>query len=200
MEAGSGLYYPFVQLGAPIAAFAAALGIGLWTMSAARPSAGSMSRIEASLWRACMTLALIGTAALVAAELAEHGLAESTQLYLALAAVMALTAAMPIVLLGAEREATPAQRPSRPHAAIAFGKRLGTWGGAVQLTVGLAVLTGQALGWIQDGFWAPAVLIVSGMLFLCAGIYAWDRETRLRADRLFQRYLSQARGDTPAAD
>lgn len=199
MEAGSGLHYPFVQLGAPIAAFTAALGIGLWTMSAARSSAGSMSKIEASLWRACMTLALIGTAALVAAELAEHGLAKSTQLYLALAAVMGLMAALPVVLLGAEREAAVAKPPSTSGASIAIGKWLGYGGGSVQLAAGASVLAGQAFGWVQTGFWAPTILIVSGMFFLLAGACALDRETKRRADRLFHRYLSQARGETPTA-
>jgi hypothetical protein len=207
MEEGSGLHYPFVQLGAPIAAFTAALGIGLWTMSAARSSAvttpraaGSMSVIEASLWRACMTLALIGTAALVAAELAEHGLSESTQLYLALAAVMGLMAALPVVLLGAERGAAAAKPRSRTGAAIAIGKWLGYLGGAVQLAAGASVLAGQAFGWVQDGFWAPTILILSGTIFLLAGTCALDRETKLQADRLFHRYLSQARGEQEEAD
>jgi hypothetical protein len=208
MEEGSGLHYPFVQLGAPIAAFTAALGIGLWTMSAARSSVPpatlraprSMSVSEASLWRACMTLVLIGTAAHVAAELAEHGLSESTQLYLALAAVMGLMAALPVVLLAAERAAAAAKPPPRIGAAIAIGKWLGYMGGAVQLAAGASVLAGQAFGWVQDGFWAPAILILSGTAFLFAGTCALDRETKLQADRLFHRYLSQARGEQEDAD
>jgi hypothetical protein len=204
-EEGSGLHYPFIQLGAPIAAFTAALGIGLWTISAARSSVPteasraprSMSVVEVSLWRACTTLVLIGAAALAAAELAEHGLSESTQLYFALAAVIALMAALPIVLLGAEKAAAPVRRRSEPRRAITIGKWASTLGGAIQLVAGTAVLIGQAFGWDHDGSWAPTTLIISGTLFLLAGIFAWDRETKLNADRLFDRYLSQARGESP---
>jgi hypothetical protein len=200
MEAGSGLHYPIVQLGAPIAAFTAALGIGIWTMSAATRRSRSMSMMEASLWRACMALVLIGMAALVAAELAEHGLADSTQLYLALAAVMALMAALPLILLRADRSTAPAKSPSGPSLAITMGKWLGTVAGAAQVVVGASLLALQAFGWFRDGFWGPATLIISGALFLFVGICAADREAKRHADRLFEHYLRQARGEPDRAD
>jgi hypothetical protein len=200
MEEGSGLHYPIVQLGAPIAAFTAALGIGIWTMSAAARRATSMSVMEASLWRACMALVVIGMAALVAAELAEHGLADSTQLYLALAAVMALMAALPLILLRADRSVAPAKHPSGPSHAITIGKWLGTAAGTVQVAVGASLLALQAFGWFQGGFWLPVTLIISGAFFLFAGICAADREAKLDADRLFDRYLRRARGEPDGTD
>ena len=46
---------------------------------------------------------------------------------------MALMAALPIIMLRAERAAAPAEHPSGPGRAITIGKWLGTLGGAVQL-------------------------------------------------------------------
>jgi hypothetical protein len=199
VEEGSGLHYPFIQLGAPIAAFTAALGIGIWTMSAVRPRAplatdapmrSAMSATEISLWRACVALVVIGAAALLAAEFAEHGLAESTQFYLAFAVLTGLTATVPIILLGTEKAAPSSASPSKPGAAIAVARRLCFLAGAVSIAAGLSMFA-----WQNAGFAVAIPLFAAGVLLLGAGLWLSNRARKLYSERLFRQYLGAARGD-----
>jgi hypothetical protein len=199
VEEGSGLHYPFIQLGAPIAVFTAAFGIAVWTMSAVRPRVpldpdaamhSAMSATEVSLWRACVALVMIGAASLLAVEFAEHGLAESTQFYLAFAALIGLAAAVPIILLGAERPAPSPALPSRPSTAIAVGRRLCFLVGVASIAAGACVFTWQAAA-----FPVAMPLVAAGLLLLGSGLWLSHRARKLYSDWLFRKYLSAARGD-----
>jgi len=121
-ESHETLAYPFIQLGAPITAFAAALLSAGMARIALRQTAGAAesndahahSADEASLRRACLVLIVIGIVAFVGAEVVEHGLATARDLDTGsvLAGLLAMSVLALSQLTGTHAEAEHAAGPN----------------------------------------------------------------------------------------
>jgi hypothetical protein len=170
-ETDAGLHYAFVQLGAPIAAFAAALMLGMAATITRHPSKlrenrwlndqpVPISSIEISLWRACVALVVFGVLAMATAEIVEHGFSNSTQLYAAFGVVTVSTAIASVLLLNAGRDWNPqsAGIQLKPGMTIVLRQRIGYVGGPLIAGSGVLVLGWQGLDWMITANWHPLPL------------------------------------------
>jgi hypothetical protein len=155
------LHYALVQLGAPIAAFAGALFLGLAAIvtSFSAPARGEplpMSPAEESLWRASIALLAFGGLALMLAELAEHGASESAAA-IAFGALTSLIAITPALLIGAGEPPRSAHVAPESGIGIVLAKGIGGVGGAACAFGAIGILGWQVLHWITAG-WQPLPL------------------------------------------
>jgi len=159
-ETEIGLRYPLIQLGAPIAAFAGALFLGITAMAKSlsalsRDEQGPMSAAEESLWRASIALLAFGGLALTMAELAEHGYSQSAGA-IAFGTLTSLIALTPALLVGSS-DAQNSWTAPHPASGVVLAKRIGAVGGVVCSIGAVGILSWQVLRWITVG-WEPLPL------------------------------------------
>jgi hypothetical protein len=157
-EVEIGLHYALIQLGAPVAAFAGALFLGLAAMAKslsalARDERGPMSSAEESLWRASIALLAFGGLALAMAELAEHGPSGSAAA-IAFGALTSLIAVTPALLIGGGDTPIEGRVAPQPGMGVVLAKGIGSVGGAVCLIGAVGILGLQIGRWMTVG-WEP---------------------------------------------